>query len=70
MKHTILTNDGFKSTWINGDKHWYRNGKPHRIDGPATTYASGDEHWYLNGYFYENKYQYTEALNELKRKRT
>ena len=33
----------------NGDKHWYLNGKRHRVDGPAIEYADGDRSWYLYG---------------------
>jgi hypothetical protein len=33
----------------NGNKHWFLNGKRHRVDGPACEWADGDKHWYLNG---------------------
>ena len=32
-----------------GTKHWWLNGKRHRVDGPAIEYPNGDKHWYLNG---------------------
>jgi hypothetical protein len=32
-----------------GNKHWYLNGKRHRVDGPAIEYADGSKEWYLNG---------------------
>jgi len=32
-----------------GDKHWYREGKRHREDGPALEYSSGTKFWYING---------------------
>jgi hypothetical protein len=31
-----------------GDKVWYVNGGPHRIDGPAIEYADGRNSWYLH----------------------
>jgi hypothetical protein len=31
------------------DKHWYLNGKLHRVDGPAIEYTGGAKYWYLNG---------------------
>ena len=31
-----------------GSKHWFLNGKHHRVDGPAAEYADGSKHWYLN----------------------
>lgn len=34
---------------INGDKHWYLNGKCHRVDGPAVECANGTKYWYFNG---------------------
>ena len=35
--------------YLDGDKHWYLNGKRHREDGPAIEYADGDKYWYLYG---------------------
>ena len=32
-----------------GAKHWYLNGKLHRVDGPACEYANGNKSWFLNG---------------------
>ena len=32
-----------------GDKHWFLNGKRHRIDGPAIEGADGTKSWYFNG---------------------
>ena len=34
---------------LRGDKYWYLNGKPHRVDGPAVEYANGYKVWWLNG---------------------
>jgi len=34
-----------------GTKHWYRDGKLHREDGPAIEYASGSKSWYRDGVF-------------------
>jgi hypothetical protein len=33
----------------NGSKHWYVDGKHHRIDGPAIEYANGSKHWWVDG---------------------
>ena len=30
-------------------KFWYKDGKRHRIGGPAILNGSGDQEWYLNG---------------------
>lgn len=32
-----------------GEKHWYKEGKLHREDGPAVEYADGDKKWYKEG---------------------
>jgi len=32
-----------------GTKHWYKEGKLHREDGPAVEYANGEKHWYKEG---------------------
>ena len=31
---------------------YYKNGKPHREDGPAIIEQCGDKYWYLNGEFH------------------
>ena len=33
----------------NGTKHWYLNGKRHRVDGPAVEWSGGRKEWHLNG---------------------
>lgn len=33
----------------NGTKHWYKEDKCHRDDGPAVEYPNGDKVWYKNG---------------------
>jgi len=37
------------TTYPNGDKAWYLNGKLHREDGPAVECANGHKEWFLNG---------------------
>ena len=32
-----------------GTKHWYKNNKLHRLDGPAVECGNGTKHWYQNG---------------------
>jgi len=34
---------------LKGDKHWYKDGKIHREDGPAVERAGGSRCWYLKG---------------------
>jgi len=41
--------------YTNGSKFWYKEGKYHRIDGPACEYSIGYKEWYLNDK------EYTEA---------
>ena len=33
--------------YADGTKHWYKNGKYHREDGPALEYANGDKEYWL-----------------------
>ena len=33
----------------NGNRHWYKSGLRHRLDGPAVEYANGDKYWYKDG---------------------
>jgi len=35
--------------WENGTKYWYKEGKQHRIDGPACEWDNGDKFWYKEG---------------------
>jgi len=37
------------TTYPNGHKDWYLNGKLHREDGPAVEWANGTKEWRLNG---------------------
>ena len=37
------------TTYANGSKDWYLNGKLHREDGPAVEWANGTKEWRLNG---------------------
>ena len=32
-----------------GSKHWFLDGKQHRVDGPAYEGAGGSKSWYLDG---------------------
>ena len=40
--------NGPSVTFINGTKHWHKNGKLHREGGPASIFANGTKYWYLN----------------------
>ena len=33
----------------NGDTFWYKEGKPHREDGPAIEHSNGTKYWYKEG---------------------
>jgi len=35
--------------WGNGDKFWYKEGKLHRLDGPAIERQNGHKEWYKEG---------------------
>jgi len=35
--------------YASGTKYWFRDGKRHRLDGPALEYASGTKEWFLDG---------------------
>ena len=51
-----------------GYKHWYQNGKLHRIDGPAAEYADGGKHWYAHGIEYtEAEYRMYQLTKQLAR---
>jgi hypothetical protein len=41
--------DGPAREMINGDKHWYINGKRHRLDGPAIEWNDDHKQWWVNG---------------------
>jgi len=41
-------NDKPANDYYNGDKYWYKNGKRHRIDGPAIT-CNGNKWYYKEG---------------------
>jgi len=47
---------------IDGTKVWFRNGKRHRVDGPAVEYADGTKVWYINGRE-RNKNKFKEIIN-------
>jgi len=35
--------------WNDGTKEWYKEGKLHRVDGPAVEYNDGGKRWYYEG---------------------
>lgn len=45
-----------------GTKYWYKEGKLHRVNGPAIENPTGDKYWYIEGKSYieeiaiENKF--------------
>ena len=52
LKNKVLSNVA-NGKYINksGTIKWFKNGYPHRVNGPATIYPDGEEHWYQDGYF-------------------
>ena len=36
----------------NGNKHWYKENRLHREDGPASEDSYGNKAWYQNGYLH------------------
>jgi hypothetical protein len=35
--------------WSNGDKNWWQNSLPHRIDGPAFEWQRGEAQYWVRG---------------------
>ena len=35
--------------YMNGNKFWYINGNPHRLDGPACEWHDGSKSWWIDG---------------------
>ena len=35
--------------FTSGNKRWYKDGKYHRLDGPAIEYSDGEKRWYKEG---------------------
>ena len=48
----------------NGTKHWYKDGKCHRLDGPAVEHPDGSKCWYIDGKGYTQQ-EYKEHLRKL-----
>ena len=38
-----------------GTKQWFKDGKRHRLNGPAVEFISGFKCWYINGREYTQK---------------
>jgi hypothetical protein len=54
--------------WIDGAKHWYINGKLHRLDGPAMEWHNDIKSWYIDGKNY-TKDQYDNEIAKIKLKK-
>jgi len=63
----ILEHPNFTGCLIDedNDKHWFKNGKLHREDGPALEFANDDKFWYLNGKNY-NEQEWLIAMRKIK----
>lgn len=50
VKYTDLEDPSYEHReFYDGTKHWYKNGKFHRDDGPAVIAPEGTKKWYQNG---------------------
>jgi len=38
--------------YISGNERWYKNGIPHRDNGPAVIFNDGCQYWYKNGKYH------------------
>lgn len=50
--------------FLNRDKFWYKDGKPHREDGPAKEYSNGTKVWYKEGLYHRENgpaYEYLDG---------
>ena len=61
LRHRV---DGPAIIYSDGDTTWQRNGRTHRMDGPAIDHR-GDTAWYING-VYLNQRELQRELNFLK----
>jgi hypothetical protein len=41
--------------WGNGPKCWYKEGKVHRLDGPAIEWSNGVKQWHIENNLYSPK---------------
>lgn len=51
---------------VNGRVCWYKDGKLHRIDGPAYIDGLGTKHWYINGELHREDGPAVEHYNGVK----
>ena len=52
--------------WPDGAKFWYKEGKYHRLDGPAIEWADGDKQWLIEGNLHREDGPAIEHLNGTK----
>jgi hypothetical protein len=45
----IPTTGSWCFTWAGGEQRWYKEGKFHRLDGPAVAWSRGEQRWYKEG---------------------
>jgi len=58
-------NGSIKTTFPSGTIVWTKDGKPHRLDGPAKEYIDGDIYWWIEGEFFTKEY-YDQLIQEVK----
>ena len=51
--------------WENGDVFWYKNGKPHREDGPTYIRSAGYKAWWLDGKVIWSSYDKLDLTNQI-----
>ena len=50
--------------WMDGSKWWFRNGRGHRLYGPALEYSDSRKFWVLFGNEYSES-EYNEIMNNV-----
>lgn len=57
--HILHREEGPAIVTADNSKHWFKNGKRHRLDGPAVEYCNGLRLWYVE----DNQYTEFEFKN-------
>ena len=69
--HYLDRKDGPALEWFDGSKHWYVDGRLHRLDGPAIENVdhnlrdSFNRRWYIDGVQW-NRRDYRDLIREVK----
>jgi len=49
LKRRYHREDGPALEYVDGEKHWFKEGQWHRVDGPAVEWENGTKIWYKEG---------------------